>query len=359
MTVNVNPETGCGTLGRIAPNSLIYPVVVYSDWYTGSFSVLTGGMKASLYIDATLYILAAFYAACISVLILFSRDIKLHHMFAFFLIPLFVIRGVYFYLIAAQTITDTSVADYVMQELPTFLFMTIYTFIIYMLTSILIQTTHWIDNKKLALFGARVFFIVLNIWLYMLYIMLIVLFDQLDSSPSSGDCPGRVPPPSPNDSAQQIIRIVYRSVISAFAILFAFLFISVGGILYVRIRRLAEDSSSSRAGQKIFLVGIICAIAFVLHAIILLIFAATNWTSPYSVWFLVAVEIVPGVLMITILAPTRLSTARVQKTFTATTSLITGTTSGDSSSISSSSSSSSGSSTTSLASSSSVSNDDL
>jgi len=330
------PEDFCVYL-NVSNNEMLYPIVRASDWRTATSSTYDKGELAAFYITATIYLIACVFAIITSALILFSKDIKLHHIFSFGLIPLFFIRALYLYLIASGVISDLSVADYILQELPTFIFMTIYTFLVYMLSSILVKTSSY--NRKAVRYGIMAFFVGLNVFLYLMYIMLIILFDQLAESPQSPTCAGRVSPSSPTN-VQDIIRIVYRAVISGFAAFFALLFLLVGGSLYMKIRNLSQKTGGKGSGVKILVVGLICAFAFLAHALTLLIFAATDWASPYSVLILLAVEVIPGSIMLYLLAPKRLSTERVQRTITIVTTLSTqSTTTGHSSSSSGSSSS--------------------
>jgi hypothetical protein len=183
-------------------------------------------------------------------------------------------------------------------------------------------------------------FIALNIFIYLIFIMLIIIFETV-SSDSDSACPGRVASESDTDT-QRIIRIVYRAVVSAIALLLAFLFSVVGGTIYAKVVLLAKKTGSSASGakvsfltshvfsferltgngeNKVFWVGTVCAVCFTAHAIILLIFAATDWSSPYSIIFLIFIEVVPGVVMILVLSPTKLSTQRVRSMSTSITSM--------------------------------------
>jgi len=251
---------------------------------------------------------------------------------------------------ASETIQGGGAADYVLMELPTFLFMTIFSFLIYLLSKVIIAI--YFKDSRAADYTILGTFIVVNIFVYLLFIMIIILFETLTDNYNS-PCPGRVASTTDN-STQQTIRITYRAVVSAIALLLAFLFAVVGGTIYAKVVLLAKKTGTSTSSSKVFWVGAVCAVCFTCHAIILLIFAATDWESPYSIIFLIFIEVVPGCVMIFVLSPKKLSTDRVKNL----PSSVSSTFSTSSTSSSSSSATSASSSSSSLASSSSDSSSD-
>jgi len=233
------------------------------------------------------------FAALYTFLAIFNLVVFMSHFFGFkfhiyflglflFLTFMCIVRGVYFYLLAAQVFDESTVlaVAYFLIEFPTLLYFTAFSclggFWIFLLFSHRQERHH-----RFLLAGLFVF----NLILYLLFVVFIVLFQTLDST-SSGLCPGRVPVNEDN-SNQQTVSLVYQGLMAGVSLLLAIVVAGFGGKLFMDLKHRAFEN-------KIAILTVVCAAGLLLHCSFILYLTATlEYDFVVIVLMIVLSEILP------------------------------------------------------------------
>ena len=191
---------------------------------------------------------------------------------------LFVVRGIYFFLVGTLVLpADDDIVDYILIELPTFFYLGVFV-------QILVTFYYTFQSGNSGLPQSRVwktiFCCLLVVWLSFGIVIAV-----LATSDSSGDlncsCDNRVCETTDADESVEIIRIVYKSVVLAFA-----------GIVLAILGYFWKKGNSSKIG-KWFRKLLATSICLLLNCIAFLIYYIVDSPTVYFVIVLWATELAP------------------------------------------------------------------
>eukprot|EP00027_Filamoeba_sp_ATCC50430_P016478 CAMPEP_0168576930 /NCGR_PEP_ID=MMETSP0413-20121227/20514_1 /TAXON_ID=136452 /ORGANISM="Filamoeba nolandi, Strain NC-AS-23-1" /LENGTH=977 /DNA_ID=CAMNT_0008610647 /DNA_START=213 /DNA_END=3146 /DNA_ORIENTATION=- len=196
------------------------------------------------------------------------------------------LRSVYFFI--APTGMDNAAGDFLMVILPTFFYFTAFTLIIVVwavmcLSSISANTKKYL---KMSYYGAAL----INGILYLFFVLIVLIF-QYGSTDSPTECGGRVEEDNAREKFQQIISIIYSTVIAVVSLAIGVSYMYFGGKLFYQLHR----SGRKQGQRKIFLLTLVSSVGFILHCIFLVILTALSKPSViFSFVGLVITEIIPS-----------------------------------------------------------------
>lgn len=277
------------------------PIIRQRSWAAAPNSAYTPGQQALFYTVASLYVIPALlalseigYILYVSHAFSFRQSNNIIFIFFFFQCG---IRSVYFYLSASGVFDNSiSVAEYVLVELPTFLYLASiilitfnFSFLLLRRRSPQIQKYFW-PSFISAMLLLSLFFVTVII------IFQVLVIDYTPSSNSNNICSAILgTTDTTQTSTARIIRLVYQSIV-AFIALSIFVTLTTAGFLVFR-----KAHAQGYGGEKLLrLVGISSA-AILADSLAFIIYYAVGSPSPYFVIVLIFTEIIPISLLIYLL----------------------------------------------------------
>jgi hypothetical protein len=264
-------------------DSQTFYLIARLEDYEDKDGSLYGSEAAAWWTFAALYTVLAIFTLITFVLHFFGFPLHFYFLglFIFFFI-MCVIRAIYFYLLAAQVFDDGSAlaVAYFLIEFPTLLYFTAFSclgaFWIFLLYA------HYQSRTQRFILGAALLF---NLLLYILFVVLLILFETL-SSKTSSDCPGRIPEEDDN-TTQQIISIFYQSFMAGVSLLLAVIVSIYGGRLLVGLKKRNFEG-------KVAIVTAFCALGLLLHCAFIL-YLSIKYTYDFTIIVLMIVlsELIP------------------------------------------------------------------
>jgi hypothetical protein len=264
-------------------SSRVYHLILRIQNYKDKDGSLYGSEAAAWWAFAALYTILAVFSLLTFILHFFGYPLHFYFLGLFlFFFFMCVIRAVYFFLLAAEVFDDGSVLSvaYFLIEFPTLLYFTAFSclgaFWIFLLYA------HFQSRTQRFILGGALFF---NLILYILFVILLILFETLTSNTSSA-CPGRVPEEEDN-TTQQIISIFYQSFMGGASLLLAVVVSIYGGRLLISLKRRNFEG-------KVAMVTAFCALGLLLHcAFILYLSIKYTYNFTIIVLMIVLTELVP------------------------------------------------------------------
>lgn len=217
-------------------------------------------------------------------------------------------RAVLFYLLPERYVDpDDQAWSYLLAELPTFLFFSAFTILIYIWARAINSKD---EQRKRAVLIAVVAF---NALMYLIFVLLIVLWNTLpdDSDDDDDDIPCSQLFPEDDDDdglsdSQLTLAIVYKIFIASLAGLLAIGIIAYG-VRIIKLMSGAHGNWSSQMKVRITMLTILCAVAFLADSVYLLIVLIVEEGSyqdwPWAVLLLLLFEAVPAAVVIYVLRP--------------------------------------------------------
>jgi hypothetical protein len=262
-----------------------FPVARRADYdeYSGE-DELNGSEEALFYVVASIYVATAL----LTVAVLVAGIVMSSSLGNFFknglLLTLFfllcLLRAVYFYLAGAEVLgVDENAADYVLLELPTFLYLAACSML--MLTFIFVVLSKG-GERSIASRNYWISFTLIALALTIIFIVVIVLLETLPGSDSvSTSCFGRIVTVDQDDTAS-VIRISYKAVLTAIAIAIAAVISVFGCIISAKL-----DARSP------LVVALTVALGVAANGIAFIVYLAVDEPTPYFAIVVMITEIVP------------------------------------------------------------------
>jgi len=197
-----------------------------------------------------------------------------------------IFRAIYFYLQASGVFDDSTAlsATYLLIELPTLLYFTalssLAAFWLFLLFARRRKRIHYIIAGVISSF---------DLALYLVFTLFIVLYQELQSTTPSL-CPDRIPDQEDNTN-QQIVMLVYQSIMAGVSILLGMTVVLFGVKVYFSLTKKAYE-------RKIALIAMVCAAGLLLHCGFILYLTATlEYDFTIIVLMVVLSELLPITLV--------------------------------------------------------------
>jgi hypothetical protein len=199
------------------------------------------------------------------------------------------IRALYIILILAGVVigNNSTAIDYVLVELPSFLYLTIMTFFI-IVWATLIRVNRKLSRRKNNANFWSLFFLI-NGAIYLIFIILIIIYESVKPKQSIL-CGGRLA--LLDQSVRQRTAVAYRAILAGFALIITVAFFITGVKIYISLK----GASNIRAARKrkIFWLTTTCSLGLLALSTMLIVLAATGKQNNYAVLsLLVLFEAVP------------------------------------------------------------------
>ncbi|GAM21260.1 hypothetical protein SAMD00019534_044350 [Acytostelium subglobosum LB1] len=195
------------------------------------------------------------------------------------------IRAAYFFILPSGMLYDSTIADYILVVLPTFIYFTSFTIIVvlwYVVVNMKFNVS--LTTKFNSLIVAT------NAVLYLIFIIIVLVFNYTKSN-LVNMCGARLFMDVTTTTPQRIVSILYAAIQAVISLLLGAAFIYLGSSI-VRAIRQAQDTMEQQ--KKVFIVTASCSVGFILHCIFVLILVAAD---PANIYFsfvgLIITEIVP------------------------------------------------------------------
>jgi len=252
-------------------------------------SALTVGERSSLYIVGVAYALVAWLFILIQVrmLVLSDRVLALS-LLRVFLVLAFVVRAIYFILIANDVILGGTTENLAIGLLPSVFLFSALSCIVIVWSSFAVGRL----NKHVSFIIFPAIFIVVNAIVYAIYLALIIAASQVGEE-STTQCFGRIR--TTNTDAQTAIA----SSLLVFEMLLAILVATLLVIFAIRLHLLIKKMGMRN--RSLLGTALTCAFTYVASCVIMLITAVTS-TSPYVCWVLGAIELLPMAVVVVVLS---------------------------------------------------------
>eukprot|EP01097_Dermamoeba_algensis_P000562 TRINITY_DN1193_c0_g7_i1.p1 TRINITY_DN1193_c0_g7~~TRINITY_DN1193_c0_g7_i1.p1 ORF type:complete len:714 (+),score=184.07 TRINITY_DN1193_c0_g7_i1:581-2722(+) len=305
---NTSNEELCGYI-NIQPKSALtlFPIIRVKNADQVSSDISTTE-KALSYLIA-----CCFMTEMIFSMILFARQFISKQMMKviqpFILFAVSTIRSVYFFMVAGGSfISDEGVTEYILIELPTFLYISITIFIA-------LSFKFALRNQSLQLSSFFLIYGILNFIIYSVFIVLVILFHVKSNSSSSllFSCGGRlIEYVNEDNSAIRTIRISYRIVMTVITFLSSIsLFIIGFQLAKLQIGRV----------RKLFILSMILGVSLCCNSVAFLIYFIIDKPSSWFVLALLFTELVPWIyITLQLSTDTRDSSTQTRETSTSSSS---------------------------------------
>eukprot|EP01102_Stenamoeba_stenopodia_P012874 TRINITY_DN4101_c0_g1_i3.p1 TRINITY_DN4101_c0_g1~~TRINITY_DN4101_c0_g1_i3.p1 ORF type:complete len:282 (-),score=55.58 TRINITY_DN4101_c0_g1_i3:727-1572(-) len=188
------------------------------------------------------------------------------------------IRSIYFYLLASGVLDDSSSSGvtYFLIEFPTMLYFTAFSSL----------TAFWVFLLTQKMNTTSVVLFLFNLLLYLMFVVLIILFQTLPTGGKQSECESRIPDENDN-SRQHIVSVFYQSFMGGVAAILAIGILGFGGKLYLDLIQNAFE-------KKIAIVTLCCASGLILHCIFILYLSITSSDDFVLIVLLIVLsEIIP------------------------------------------------------------------
>ena len=255
------------------------------------------------YSDETLaltYLLAALYSICLGILVLhgcYTLSLRSKNVIevlpiwfysSLALIALCVFRIVYLFAYPSGTWENNEVANFIVFELPTFLYLTAFILllggILWILQSAAPDSAYCLSRRTQI---ALLMLFALMTWL--LFIATSIAVGIL-AKPGQGPCPGRVSANTDSNSSQiQALSIAYQSIVISFAVILVLGFL----VVLKMISKMDNTMGNESPFATLVMVTLVVATGFIARCILFIIILAVDFTSTIYLFFtLVFTEVV-------------------------------------------------------------------
>ncbi|EGG23974.1 hypothetical protein DFA_06112 [Cavenderia fasciculata] len=298
-----DPKTGAmWVCAQVAENitasstSTYFAMARQSDWETAAYAPFSKSTTGLIYTLAVIFLLCGLWGMFQLGYVLYSHyfgvrhyPLRLVHMLTFTITLFIVIRCIYFFILPSGRLESSSVADYILVVLPTFIYFSAFT-IITVLWYIVISAKVRHDNimRRIGTIIA-----VINAILYLLFIAIVLIFQYSAADPPSNECGGRMVVALSKTTPQRIVSIVYAVIQAFISLIIGGAFIYLGGNIYLMVKR--STSGSSATHKRIYIVTLCSSIGFVLHCgFFLILVIAEVQNMIFSFVGLIVTEVVPA-----------------------------------------------------------------
>ncbi|EGC39926.1 hypothetical protein DICPUDRAFT_14599, partial [Dictyostelium purpureum] len=297
-------EQLCADIKVQDPNINLFPANRMDKWEEENKTFFKSDVKGLLYALAAIFLAVSiygFYQLVIVVLIRIKgivQRFELVHLLIFMIFSFVTIRMVYFFLLPNGSLSDNSVADYILVILPTFFYFSCYTIVVVLWYTIIfivlkVNSSRNLQKRVFSLLG------IINLIIYILLVVVILVFNFTKES-NSNSCGNRVIIDPKSSNSQKTVSILYAVIQALISLVIGAAFIYLGGSLYLAMKKVKTPSSkSSKHQQKIFLLTTICSAGFILHCIFILVIVGLKEPSVvFSFIGLILTEVIPSVTIL-------------------------------------------------------------
>ena len=297
-----NPDLGavCATIKEMDSKHAYYPVRRYENAATRRKSDFGGGQTAFYAIMCTCYLVVACLAASRFIATIFAgtfapRNTQVWIYLTIFLLT--IIRALYVILILTGVVigNNSTAIDYILVELPSFLFLTIMTFFI-IIWATLIRVNRKLSRRKNNTHFWGIFFFINGI-IYGIFIILIIIYESVKPQ-SRTSCGGRLV--TIDQTTRRNTAIAYRAILAGFALIISIAFFVTGSRIYMSL----QGASNVRADRKrkIFWLTTVCSIGLLGVSTLLIVLAGSGKQNNYvALSLLVVFEVIPCTAIVIVL----------------------------------------------------------
>lgn len=282
----------CAPFEKVVSGRAYFPIVRYPNAATRKKSDFGGGQTFFFAIMCCAYLFATALAAwrffaTVAVGMLAPRNTQVWIFLTIFLLT--IIRALYIILILTGVVIGNSstAIDYILVELPSFLFLTIMTFFI-IIWATLIRVNRKLSRRKTNTNFWGVFFFINGV-IYSIFIILIIIYESVKPQTTTL-CGGRLI--ELNQTTRRNTAIAYRAILAGFALIISIAFFITGSRIYTSL----QGASNARAGRKrkIFWLTTVCSIGLLGVSTLLIVLAASGRQNNYvALALLVVFEVIP------------------------------------------------------------------
>lgn len=284
----------CATL---APplSGYYFPVYRAANPSAPFFKALSRGQRGAFYAALVIYLIVAVvayarFANAVAFSLAVERQIIL--VLIWFMVALFLtLRWVYYVLVIRSRITEGTAGDYVLSELPTPVFFTLFSLIVLFWATLYHSVTRIKGDLRRPVY---IVCIVANVVLYTFFVAAIAVYVRSSGSASTAVC-GRT---SVSSTASALAK-AYKIVLFAMVLALGVAFIVYGWQLGRLLNTMKRKESSTAKFRKFMTIAILFPIALVLQCILLLVGAFGGAVNTGAALFLLLlVEIVPLAVLV-------------------------------------------------------------
>ena len=225
----------CSEFNVTGNNTRVYPILRYENYEDRTNERFTTAEEGVIFASAGLYLLSIMIATFLfAVPVTIQGGLVVNFAICFHCLLLYLVRGVYFFLLGFEVVPDESnenIADYILIEIPTYFYMGAFSLIS---NSFLFL---WLRGHKGKDLSQRAFWVVFGVWtviIYLFFIVVVVLLVTLDKGDGEPEryCSGRlVHEEEEDDNSARVIRIVYKSIVTVLASIVVGVIIGIGRVL--------------------------------------------------------------------------------------------------------------------------------
>ncbi|KAN0034967.1 hypothetical protein ACTFIV_001507 [Dictyostelium citrinum] len=273
-----------------------------SNWENENFKPFNNSSSGLLYVLAVLFCLLGIYGLLhlgffTIQKVLSTEPFKLVHLLFLVLTAFSLIRSIYFFILPNGIITETTtVGNYILVVLPTFLYFTAFTIVIviwYMLSN-----ASSFSNDIYGRINMMVFLI--NVVLYIVFIIIVIVYNfTKQSTPKS--CGGRLLINLEQTTPQNAVSIFYAVLQACLSLAIGVAFIYYGRQIYNKLSALSTKTSQTANKQRnrTFVITVLCGTGFVLHCIFIIILVSVNPSNIiFSFVGLIVTEMIPVIVLL-------------------------------------------------------------
>jgi hypothetical protein len=298
------PALYCGIINELSPEAQYFPVIRLADASTARRFIFNVGEVVQAAFLTALYGLSCLFAGILTFRLCNIRFHLVHNAVWVFGVISF-LRMIYFALMAASSPAESGAADYILIELPSFLYFSALSF--FVVSWVVLART--VVRKNLRRQGTLRFLmkivIAVNAIVYLLWIALIIVYEitkQNVVSPCGSRLGNQV-----DNTTRRAISLTYRIFVGIISLVIGLGFIIYGSII---VRGLVASAKSSRGGTKsalkprsmlVFQLTFICSVGLIVQTIFLIILVATGFqNNVLTMSFLGFFELFPMLIIMAI-----------------------------------------------------------
>lgn len=294
----------CGVVGELKPEAQYFPIARVSDVIGARRNIFNVGEVVQASFLTALYGFGAIFAGALTFRLCTIRFHLVHNAVWMFGIISF-LRMIYFALMASSSPAESGGADYILIELPSFLYFSALSF--FVVSWVVLART--VVRKNLRRQGTMRFLmkvvIAVNAVVYLLWIILIIIYETTKQTVVS-PCGSRLGTQVDN-TTRRAISLTYRVFVGIISLVIGLGFIVYGSII---VRGLISSAQASRGGTKsalkprsmlVFQLTFICSVGLIVQTIFLIILVATGFqNNVLTMSFLGFFELLPMLIIMAI-----------------------------------------------------------
>ncbi|EGG24022.1 transmembrane protein [Cavenderia fasciculata] len=266
----------CSEIPSIAETATYFLVSRVEDYQDLEKELFDKEATGLLYTLAAIFIFNAAWGALqliVSAFKIYKKldEPRLIHALTISITIFMLIRAIYFFILPTKMIS--SVGDYILVVLPTFIYFTCFTIII-VIWYMLVKAYTGSFFKRI-----RLMITTINGVLYVLFIIIVLVFHFTQKEDNNGDCGGRIPLEPSTTTPQRVVSIVYAVVQAVISLIIGSAFAYLGLTLFFMVRNRKVALSEEKRGEqqkKVSMVTLVCSIGFMLHCVFVLVLVAAE-----------------------------------------------------------------------------------